>query len=116
MSTTFTWPGGTVTASCDLSSLATTRRARVIVHEILDDAPIFTLRPAGPRTAALRIYCTTHADATLLAAGYGDGLTVTITDDGEAPLIADTIATDQIALHRSQILGWVLEVDITEVA
>ncbi|HWL59289.1 MAG TPA: hypothetical protein VNQ48_00190 [Microbacteriaceae bacterium] len=113
--TVFTWPGGEITASCDLSSLAVARQARVVVHEVLDDAPIFTTRPAGARRARLRIYCTGHTDVTTLADAYSSGLTLTITDPAAPGLLTSTIATEEIAVHRDPILGWVLEVDVTEV-
>lgn len=115
MSTTFSWPGGSIEASCDISSLSTSRGSRVVVHEVLDGPPVYTARQARSRESTLKIYCTTHADARLLEDAYAAGFNVETVDTAAPALIHVTIATGDIELTRNPRAGWVLEVDVSEV-
>lgn len=119
MPATITYAGGVpvVPELALVATFATEQQSRHIVHEILDGPPVFTLRPAGPRTGTLSLLFTTEGAAddardvhTLPAVfSYAD------TDRPSANMEYIVTGLLGVKLDPETAARWVLAVPFTEV-
>ena len=118
MTTTITYSGGVpVTGQLALhSSGDVTVTSRTITHEILDGAPVHTLRPAKPQTGTIKLLFSTSALAhnAVDALSAPDVYTVTSTDD-ESLNLRIVIRSVRVEQASPAVTRWTVSIEYESV-